>query len=749
MGIATRTCLALVALLAATLANAGADEFRPLVPLRAQTEQELRQRKAQVLYGLGLMRQRQDRLVEATRLFEEAVQLDGQAAPVYKALIPLYLALGRTPEALDLLRKVLDLDAGDHETWVLYARQLKSQGHSLEACAALEHGLLCPSVHDRPDIRAQMYYELGVLHAAAQHAEQAVTAYLEVLKILDNPLPLLEVGTLSRAELADQAAGVYERVVRLCLDTGHEERALELFAQGQKKYPALARRMNFALAKVYTARGQLSTALGHVDEFLRTQPRGAEAYQLRLAILKQLGRDGEALPSLERYAQLDVHNVPLQLLLAQQYAVSGRPQQAEQLYRRLLDETPTADVYRALFGLYRDHPEVGGPARALALLDDAIGRAEKKDTPGAGSAQAAAQARAMLAALRDDPALAATFLAPVHTLDSASPLHYQTRYFLAVLAARARSLDDAERLYRGCLDEGARRQQESAVYGGLLQVLWQARKVEAITEVCRKGLAQTRPPNHALFHQNLSRALASLGKIEEAVTEADRAIQAAGEENRLFCCLNRLSLLGRAGRFAEALAFGDQLLKEFMRPGEQRDIRANLSNVYSSMHDFAHAEEQLQRILREDPNDATANNDLGYLWADQGKSLEEAERLIRKAIDLDAQQRRTGSPVVVEDEGENAAFLDSLGWVLFRRGRPDEARGLLEKASALRGGMDDPVVWEHLGEVYLRVKEPRRALAAWQKAVTLYETDGLRRPDEHYQELKHKLRLLESPTRQP
>jgi tetratricopeptide (TPR) repeat protein len=750
MRIATQTCLALITLFAAARVGASADQPSPLVPVRPFTREEVRQREARELYGLGLLRQREDRLVEATRIFEEALQLDPQAAPLYKALIPLYLALGRTDDAFALFRKTLDLDPGDHATWALYARQLKSQGRPKEACAALQRGLGCRSLADRPDIRAQLYYELGALRAAAQEYDAALAAFSEVVKILDNPLPLLELGSLGRDELAEQAAGVYERIVRLCIDAGQHDRALQLFAQGQKNYPGLARRLNYNLAKVYAAHGQPAMALERLDEFLRTQPRGAEAYELRLTILHRLGRDAEAVPSLEHYAAGDAHNVALQLLLARQYGATGQAREAERLYQKLLAGTPTPEVYRALFGLYRDHRELGGMSRALELLDDSIGRAEKKETRGANDAQAAAEARAMLAALRDDPELAGTLFATgLQALEGGAELHYQTRYFLAVVAARARHLDEAERLYRRCLEEGTRRQQESAVYGGLLQVLWQARKYEAIAEVCRRGLAESRATNHVLFHHNLSRALAALGKMEEAVAEADKAVELAGDDNRLLVRLNRMTILGRAERYREAVALGEQLLKEFTRPGEVRDVRSTLSNVYSLMRDFTRAEEQLRLILKEDPNDATANNDLGYLWADQGKNLEEAERLIRKALDLDVQQRKTGSPVVVEDEGENAAYLDSLGWVLFRRGQAQAARGWLEKAAALKAGAEDPTVWDHLGDVYFRLEEPARALAAWQKAVGLYETDGRRKADDHYRELRHKLRLLESPMRQP
>src|SRR5439155_2408017 len=89
------------------------EEGAPFAPLRPQTRQELARREARKLYGLGLLRQHEDRLVEATRTFEEALQLDPEAISVHKALIPLYVALGRMDDVLAACQKALDLDPGD------------------------------------------------------------------------------------------------------------------------------------------------------------------------------------------------------------------------------------------------------------------------------------------------------------------------------------------------------------------------------------------------------------------------------------------------------------------------------------------------------------------------------------------------------------------------------------------------------------------------------------------------------------
>jgi tetratricopeptide (TPR) repeat protein len=251
-----------------------------------------------------------------------------------------------------------------------------------------------------------------------------------------------------------------------------------------------------------------------------------------------------------------------------------------------------------------------------------------------------------------------------------------------------------------------------------------------------------------LFHTELAKALAMLGKTDEALAAADEAVKIADADNRLYCRLLRVRLLGQGERTDQAVAEGMALLKDFTLPEDVRKIRYALSNVYSNARDLPHAEEQLLLLLKDEPNDATANNDLGYIWADQGKNLDEAERMIRKAIALDREQKQ-GNPergkkgdVGVEDDKDNAAYLDSLGWVLFRRGRLEEAHDWMEKAAALPEGAEDPVVWDHLGDVRFRRNELDRARAAWEKAVHLYQTEQRRKPDERYREILHKLDLV-------
>ena len=84
-------------------------------------------------------------------------------------------------------------------------------------------------------------------------------------------------------------------------------------------------------------------------------------------------------------------------------------------------------------------------------------------------------------------------------------------------------------------------------------------------------------------------------------------------------------------------------------------------------------------------------------------NLDEAETMIRRAL---------------ESEPNNASYIDSLGWVEFRKGQFGQAlNDLLRAAKAAE--REDPIVFEHIGDTYLKLNRTREALEAWQKALAL------------------------------
>ncbi|MEO7165469.1 MAG: tetratricopeptide repeat protein [Spartobacteria bacterium] len=120
------------------------------------------------------------------------------------------------------------------------------------------------------------------------------------------------------------------------------------------------------------------------------------------------------------------------------------------------------------------------------------------------------------------------------------------------------------------------------------------------------------------------------------------------------------------------------------------------------------AAELFQQAIQIDPAGAAESyNYLGFMWAEQNTHLDEAEDYIKRALATDP---------------ENGAYLDSLGWLHYRRGNFEQALAeLLSAAQAIKA--DDPTVFEHIGDTYSALSQMPKALEFWQKALALDQTN--------------------------
>jgi tetratricopeptide (TPR) repeat protein len=128
--------------------------------------------------------------------------------------------------------------------------------------------------------------------------------------------------------------------------------------------------------------------------------------------------------------------------------------------------------------------------------------------------------------------------------------------------------------------------------------------------------------------------------------------------------------------------------------------------------------ETMKKLIQINPSHADALNFVGYTYAERGENLDEAEALVKRALELTPNK---------------GYILDSLGWVYYKQGRYDEAIEQLNRAAALEP--DDPAIMEHLGDVYVDKGEPSKALDYYQRGLLLIN----RAPDNPDEELKERL----------
>ena len=149
---------------------------------------------------------------------------------------------------------------------------------------------------------------------------------------------------------------------------------------------------------------------------------------------------------------------------------------------------------------------------------------------------------------------------------------------------------------------------------------------------------------------------------------------------------------GDANRAIEVLAQG---MKEYP---DSVDIRYAVASTYEDQGRVKQALRELKNVLKARPDDPAAMNAYGYTLADHNENLPRARSLIERAY---------------AEAPHNAAILDSLGWVLYRQGHPDEALGYLDSAYADDRGAD---IAAHLGEVLWQLGRHDEAEKVWTEA---------------------------------
>ena len=141
-----------------------------------------------------------------------------------------------------------------------------------------------------------------------------------------------------------------------------------------------------------------------------------------------------------------------------------------------------------------------------------------------------------------------------------------------------------------------------------------------------------------------------------------------------------------------------------MKLSNDRDLFLYASNL-DKIGKWDEAKDLFFKLLEKNPKDTYTLNYISYKLALKEQELELALKFIKKALILDP---------------ENGYFLDTLGWVEFKRKRYNSAVYFLEKSVSILPKSSEII--DHLGDCYLKLNRKKEALFEWKKALK-YETD--------------------------
>lgn len=331
------------------------------------------------------------------------------------------------------------------------------------------------------------------------------------------------------------------------------------------------------------------------------------------------------------------------------------------------------------------------PEESLAVLDQLLGR---NHDPKSFAEARFARARVLVELKRYKEARSA-----FEQLLEVQPDNPELLYASGLLALQVGDAADGQKHLRRLLDMNFADKDSVRLYLG--QALEDQGKLN--DAIAYYDAVSPSHPRYVAAQARTAAILHSKGKDDEAL-EHLRLAQQANPKEKVDLVLAEVQLLTEKNRTADAYETLDKALAD---SPDEPVLLYETSLLAEKLGKFDVLERNLRRLIKLKPDSAQAYNALGYSFADRNVHLDEATKLLDKALSL--------SP-------EDPFILDSRGWLDYRLGKLPEAEILLRKATALRS---DAEFAAHLGEVLWAEGKQDEAKQVWDAAAKTDPTNAL------------------------
>jgi len=501
--------------------------------------------------------------------------------------------------------------------------------------------------------------------AAIAYYEQALGLSPEEAPILsalaDAKLKNDEVGTaIYYAEKARDAApdniSYHQQLAHLHREAGQNEQAIQSYQRLLDRFPSeIDARMHLAEVQVETQRP--NAAIKTYESVLEAEQDSPQLHVALLRLYRQTGDLGGVESSLTALMHLRPEDQLYPHLLGRFYVENGRTGDAISIYEELLTERPgSVNVIMRLASLYRSE---GQTSKADELLEQFVNDA------GATPDQLVAHARSL-----------------INNGEPAGP------------SSTSERLATAEQLLHRALEREPNHTEALALLG---DVKYDAADYAQAAKLLERAL-QLNPRSPSRW----TRASAAYLRAGQA----NRALNLADEGLLLFpgqAPLIRVSAYAhmQTGRNATAISrFQDALQQAVDAPELCSQINSALGLLHARLQQFSKSDAAYARALDADPENAEAANNYAFSLADRDVHLDRALSLAKRAVRIDS---------------TNAAYLDTLGWIYFKRGSLSEAASILKQA--LDTGDASAAVYEHYGDVSEALGRTEIARQYWEQAL--------------------------------
>ncbi|MFW5734384.1 MAG: tetratricopeptide repeat protein [Oceanidesulfovibrio sp.] len=461
--------------------------------------------------------------------------------------------------------------------------------------------------------------------------------------------------------------------------TGNSEDTRTILKLGTEEYPKNID-LQLMLAQVYLAERQYDEALNTLEGYLAQNPEDIEIRRQLADLMMRSGRNLEALQLLETIPE-EKMDPELEYLRARSLGGLKRYGEAIDLLEGLIENDPDfleawaelayiheeMENYEAAEQAYAKLSTLGEPSRDLLLrlieMNLKLGRVERA-----------------LKYVRQGPEELAFYLSA-------------TTHFV-----EAKQYEAARDLVRDLLKSHPEMEE---LYFTLALIEYEGFKDPEATAKALRSIAEDNR-----FYERAQRfrihLLNESGDTEGALKLA-REMRAEMPEALDFWLMES-RLLESMGRLGEAVELAREAVEKWP---ENTDVLFNLGSLLDTTGAKDEAIATMERIIAIDPDHADALNYVGYTLADQDRDLERAFDLVSKAMIL---------------KPDNGYIVDSLAWVYYRMGRFEKAWELIQEASKLTG--EDPVIWEHYGDIARELGKLDQARMAYGKSLEMLEKNS-------------------------
>lgn len=512
----------------------------------------------------------------------------------------------------------------------------------------------------------------GYRSELAESEAKALYAYVEFRMLAVENRWDEAIEALRRAIVFDpQSAHLQMTLAKALLHKDQVEESIQLLEHVLQQEPDNVEGREL-LGDLLGYQGKTEDAIEHYRYALKLEP-DSELLRMRLAMaLGRLERNSEAIDLLKGLVDAHPEAKLAQLALARFYLQVQQNDAAEQVFQTLLDRYP--DYQQAVIEYGDLLVEQKALAEAFSLYRQAI-----KDNP---RAVAIRQRLAILYLHQNRKAEALEQLLQIRQLLPNNP---QVIGRVGLLHLDAENWQEAEKDFRQLLQFGENGGRNRYYLG--LALLGQERYTEAIEVMAP---IDENSPVFAEAVMQLAYLYRQAGQLDRAVAALQRLLTRDIQQPEIYYYLTSFYAdQNDLDRATQTVAAG---LKQFPNDIE---LLYQSAVLLEKSGQRKQALERMKRVLELDHENAEALNFIAYHHAEKGTELE----LALSQAQLALKSKRTGY------------IIDTLGWIYFKLGRYQESRKQLEEASNLLP--DDPVILEHLGDLY-------RALTLWEQAAAAY-----------------------------